>query len=71
MTDTEVDRAIEDAKSADQEVFIRDDNGKVFTDNKTQLRPFEEILGNSELDLASNLSSSTEIEIEENEPIRR
>ena len=34
MTDTEVDRAIEDAKTADQEVFIRDENGKVFTDNK-------------------------------------
>ena len=34
MTDTEVDRAIEDAKSADQEVFIRDENGKVFTDDK-------------------------------------
>ena len=71
MTDTEVDRAIEDAKIADQEVFIRDDNSKVFTDNETQPRPFEEILENSELDLASNLSSSTEIEIEENEPIRR
>ena len=27
MTDTEVDRAIEDAKIADREVFIRDDNG--------------------------------------------
>ena len=65
MTDTEVDRAIEDAKIAEQEVFIRDDNGKVFTDE------FEEILENSELDLASNLSSSTEIETEENEPIRR
>ena len=71
ITDTEVDRVIEDAKIADQEVFIRDDNGKVFTDNKTQPSPFEEILENSELDLASNLSSSTEIEIEENEPIRR
>ena len=34
MTDTEVDRAIEDAKIADQGVFIRDDNGKVFTDKK-------------------------------------
>ena len=35
MTDTEVDRAIEDAKQADQELLIRDENGKVFTDNKT------------------------------------
>ena len=71
MKDTDVDRTIEDANIADQEVFIRDDNGKVFTDNKTQPRPFEEILEDSELDLASNLSSSTEIEIEENDPIRR
>ena len=71
MTDTEVDRPIEDAKIAEQEVFIRDDNGKVFTDNKTQSRPFGVILENSELDLASNLSSSTEIKTEENERIRR
>ena len=27
MTDTEVDRAIKDARIAEQEVFIRDDNG--------------------------------------------
>ena len=71
MTDTEVDRAIEDAKSADQEVFIRDENGKVFTDNKPHPSTFEDNLENSELDLASNLSSSTEIETEEKEPIRR
>ena len=31
-TDTEVDRAIEDAKSADQDVFMRDENGNVITD---------------------------------------
>ena len=36
MTDTEVDRAIEDAKQADQEILIRDENGKVFTDNNTK-----------------------------------
>ena len=71
MTDTEVDRAIEDAKSADQQVFIRDENGKVFTDDKPHPSTFEDNLENSELDLASNLSSSTEIETEENEPIRR
>ena len=66
MTDTEVDRAIED-----QEVFIRDENGKVFTDNKPHPSTFEDNLENSELNLASNLSSSTEIETEEKEPIRR
>ena len=68
-TDTEIDRAIEDAKNADQEVFIRDENGKVFTDNKPNPNKFEDNLENSELDLASNLSSSTEIETEEKEPL--
>ena len=63
MTDTEVDRAIEDANSAEQEIFIRDENGKVLTDNNTKL--LAENLENSELELASDLSSSTEIEIEE------
>ena len=71
MTDTEVDRAIEDAKSADQEVFIRDENGKAFTDNKPHPSTFEDNLESSDLDLASNLSSSTGIENEEKEPIRR
>ena len=71
MTDTKVDRAIEDAKSADQEVFVRDENRKVFTDDKPHPSTFEDNLENSELDLASNLSSSTEIETEEKEPLRR
>ena len=71
MTDTEVDRAIEDAKNADQEVFIRDENGKVFTANKPNPSTFEDNLENSELDIPSNLSSSTEIETEEKEPIRK
>ena len=70
-TDREVDGAIEDAKSVDQKVFIRDENSKVFTDNKTNQSTFEDNLENSELDLASNLNSGTEIEIEEKEPIRR
>ena len=69
MTDTEIDRAIEDANSAEQEIFIRDENGKVLTDNNTKL--LAENLENSELELASNLSSSTEIETEEKEPVRR
>ena len=59
MTDTKVDRAIEDAKSADQEFFIRDENGKVFTDNNTNSNILEDNLENSDLELASNLSSST------------
>ena len=70
VTETEVDRAIEDANRADQEVFIPDENGKVFTDNKPNPDTFEDNLENSELELASNLSSSTEIETEEKEPIR-
>ena len=71
MTDTEVDRAIEDAKSAEQGNFIRDENGTLFTDNKPHPSTVEDNLENSNLDLASNLSSSTEIETEEKEPIRR
>ena len=71
MTGTEVDRAIEDAKNADQEVFIRDENGNVFTDDKPHPSTFEVNLENSVLDLASNLSSGTGIETEEKEPIRR
>ena len=35
MTDTEVDGAIDDAKSAEQELLIRDENGKIFTDINT------------------------------------
>ena len=30
MTDTEIDHAIEDARQANDELFIRDDNGKMF-----------------------------------------
>ena len=69
MTDREINRAIEDAYSAEQEIFIRDENGKVLTGNSTKL--LAENLENSELELASNLSSSTEIETEEKEPVRR
>ena len=71
VTDTKIDSAIEDAKSTDQEVFIRDEYGKVFTDNKPNRNTQEDNLENSELDLASNLSSSTEIETEEKELISR
>ena len=71
MTDTEVDRAIDDAKCADQGLLIRDENGKVFTENNTTSNTLEDNFENSDLDLASNLSSSTEIDTEEKEPIRR
>ena len=60
-----LDRAIEDANGADQEYFIRDENGKVFTDNNTNPNALEDNLENSELDLAINLSSSTEIETDQ------
>ena len=58
MTDTEIHQVIQDAKTADQELFIRDENGKVPTDSKINL---EDNLETSELELASNVSSSTEI----------
>ena len=58
--DTEVDRAIDDAKCADQEILIRDENGKVFPDNNTNSNTLEDNVEISDLDLASNLSSSTE-----------
>ena len=54
-----------------KEIFIRDENGKVFTDNKPHPSTVEDNLEKPDLDLASNLSSSTEIETEEKEPIRR
>ena len=60
MTDTEVDRAITDAKHADQELLIRDESGKVFTDNNVNQNTLEDNFENSDLDLAINLSSSTE-----------
>ena len=76
MTDTESDRAIEDARQANDELFIRDDNGKVFKNLNSFPKTGEENnFENSELDLASNLSSSTEVEAdikhEEEKTVRR
>ena len=71
MTDTEVCRAKDDAKRADQELLIRDEKGEAFTDNNTNWNTLEDNFENSDLDLASNLSSSTEIDTEDKEPIRR
>ena len=68
MTDTEVDRAIEDAKQADKEILIRDENGKVFTDNNTNSFTLKDNFENSDLELARNLSSCTEIDTAKKEP---
>ena len=63
MTDTEIDRAIEDARQANDEIFIKDDNGKVFKNLTSVPKTGEENnFENSELDLTSNLSSSSELE---------
>ena len=45
--------------------------GKLFTDNNTTSNSLEDNLENSDLDLPSNPGSSTEIDTEEKEPIRR
>ena len=75
MTDTEIDRAIEDSRQANDELFIRDENGKVFKNLTSFPKTVEENnFENSELDSASNLSSSTElkdIKHEEEKTVRR
>ena len=58
-------------KQADQEILIRDENGKVFTDNNTNSCTLKDNFETSYLELASNLSSSTEIDTEEKELIRK
>ena len=60
MTDTEINRAINDAKQANEELFIRDKNGKVLNNNNTFPNTGEE--NSFDLDFANNLSSSTELE---------
>ena len=62
MTDTEIDRAITDTKNADQELFLRDENGKVLINNNSNQNALEDNFENSDLDL---------IDKEEKEPIRR
>ena len=76
MTDTEIDRAIEYARQANDEVFIRDNNGEVFKNFTSFLKTGEENnFKSSELDLASNLSSSNDLEAdikhEEEKTVRR
>ena len=72
MTETENRQAIQDAKTAEQELFIRDENGRVPINSNTNPK---DNLETSDLELASNLSSSTEIEAdiitEEEKSVRR
>ena len=67
-TDTEVDSAIGDAKRADQEFLYG--TRTVLADN-TNSNTLEDNPENSDLDIASNLSSSTDTDTEQKEPICR
>ena len=79
MTDAEVNRVIEEARRANTELHIRDNNGKVIQNNyqnpkrgeedNREKNSFEE--ETSELEILSNLSSSTEIEQDTKEHILR
>ena len=61
MTDAEIHQAIRDTSNTDQELLLKDENGKVPVNHNTNLEDNSEL---SDLALASNLSSSTEIEEE-------
>ena len=74
MTDTDIDRIIEDAKQNDTELFIKDLNGKVTHNYNNTVYGGEENkeknnleTETSDLELISNLSSSTEIKQETKE----
>ena len=70
MTSEAVDCAIEDARETETEIHLKDPNGKAsHTEIKSPEKGEEEEdeLENSELELLSNLSSSTEIEQETKE----
>ena len=63
MTNTGIDHAIDDAKEANEELFIRDKYGKIFQTLTSFANTGEEnSCETSELDLASNLSPNTELE---------
>ena len=71
MSDSDIDQTIRDSLQSGQEIQTRDNSGKVtFYNNETEIK-----LDLSELELASNLSSSTEIEKDieqlENDNLRR
>ena len=59
MSESDIDQTIKDSTQSGQEIQIRDDSGKVtfYNNEKTEKK-----LDTSELELVSNLSSSTEIE---------
>ena len=59
MSESDIDQTIKDSLQSGQEIHIRDNSGKVtfYNNEKTENK-----LDMSELELASNLSSSTEIE---------
>ena len=59
LTETEIRQAIQDVKRAEQELFIRDDFGKVPINSN--MNP-KDNLETFDLELASTLSSSTAIE---------
>ena len=73
MTHEDIDCPIKDAREANAEIHIRDSNGKVFQNNfESPTRGEEEeeiskIDETSDLELLSNLSSSTEVEQETKE----
>ena len=62
MTDTEIDRIIEDAKKANKYLHIKDINGKVAQTFNEREEDIENTLETTELELLSNLRSSTELE---------
>ena len=59
MSDSDIDQTIRDSIQSGQEIQIRDNSGKVTFYN---INKIENKLDLSELELASNLSPSTEIE---------
>ena len=59
MSEFDIDQTIEDSTQSGQEIQIRDNSGKVTSYNNEKT---ENKLNISEIELASNLSSSTEIE---------
>ena len=70
MTTEAVDRAIEDAREAETEIHLKDSNGKVshnIIKSPKRREEEEQELETSELELLSNLISSTEIEQETKE----
>ena len=62
MTDTDIDRALDDAEGADKEHMIRDENGKLESFTLHPNAGEENRLETSELELARNLSSSSELD---------